>query len=205
MKALVVEDSKVAQEVKCRKLSFATGLTDDEILRAGTLAEAIRLANQNEICLVSLDLLLTDSRGIDTLRGFLAATRVLPGYVYVVTADAHDIELREECEALQVAGVVPPGLEPWGALGRLTERQKEEIREILSTELEQRDHRITAVIAEMTKKIVEEQQRIADERRMTTLYRLVTVSVMAFIAWLASTVAGPYLAQILRAGLSAKS
>lgn len=205
-KALIVDDLRFAREFKAKTLEFATDWAPEDILQAATLGEAIVLANQHELSLVSLDLFLKDSSGVDTLKRFIAETRVLPGKIYVITADAHDVALREACEALLVAAVIPPGLEPWGAPGRFTNRQKDEIRDIVSEVLTvrfiERDKLFTEELEKMAIRIVEGQQRVLDERRIAIVYKSVTVAVMGIAAWFMTTLAGPYLAQVLRDGIS---
>lgn len=206
-KALVVEDRRWVRDLKRKALVFRSNWELDDILEASTLAEAIELANRFDLVLVSLDLNLKDSRGLETLQQFLAKTRVLPGRVYVVTADANDVALAEACEALQVAAVIYPGFEPWNAPGQFTSKQKEEIRDIMADVLQerfaQRDKLFYSEIEAMTTRIVTEQQKLVDDRRLMFMYRSVTVAAMGAVAWLVTTIGAPYLAQVLRDGFSA--
>lgn len=208
-KALIVEDNKWQRQFKTKTLLFRTGWEPEDVLEAETLAGAIVQANQHELALVSLDLFLGDSKGIETARRFLVETKVRPGVVWVVTADAHDVELRQACEALGVAAVIHPGMEPWAAPGTFTPKQKDEIREIITevmaAALIERDRQLSEKLEKMTIAIVSEQQKMLDERRLAVVYRTVTFAVVGFVTWLISTMGGPYLVQILKNGLSSRS
>lgn len=88
---------------------------DSSFVEAATLDEAIQAVRDHEIEFVVLDLHFRNGpeRGADTLKRFLAETRISPRKVYVCTADSDNSRLVEECLALGVAGVSNSGQPPW--------------------------------------------------------------------------------------------
>lgn len=130
---LVVDDSKGGRTLQSAWLVRNGGWLSENIKTAATLKEALDICHKFQVSMVSLDLNLSDSKGIVTLRTIVDKGRISPGLIWVVTSSVYDPEIVRECEEYGVQGVVPPGMEPWrGPNDEFTERQKEQIAEIVS-------------------------------------------------------------------------
>lgn len=98
IRALIIEDNPLWLKYMFEMLGdkanecFEFKVTD-------TLQEGLRIAKDENIQLIFLDLILPDSQGVDTIRTTLAAANLIP--IVVITALA-DVQIKDEAMLLGV-------------------------------------------------------------------------------------------------------